>query len=171
MFIQREGPSIQLDWNKWIILPWNISKNSFQKTRQVCGGRLAIPERPLVSPQRRGGGRAAPRPLALSLQLVVRWQVIRADTGRDCRPSWSRVSGKSANDARDQIQGWRSLSRPWKMYSFTHRFRKIWICMQELDGPMTAPEKKWPGSRTLHKYVHKHVWGEMALLHLCWFMF
>lgn len=33
------------------------------------------------------GGRAAPRPLAVSRQLVVRQQVIRGDTGRDRRPS------------------------------------------------------------------------------------
>lgn len=70
MFLQREGLSIQPDWEmspleQTITFPWNIYKKSFQKHRQVCGGRLAISERPLVSPQRRAGGRAAPRPLAL----------------------------------------------------------------------------------------------------------
>lgn len=35
----------------------------------------------------RGGAGRAVRPLALSLQLVVRQQMIRAETGRDRRPS------------------------------------------------------------------------------------
>lgn len=77
MFLQREGLSIQPDWEmslleQTITFPWNIYKKSFQKNRQVCGGRLAISERPLVSPQRRAGGRAAPRPLALPPAVGLR---------------------------------------------------------------------------------------------------
>lgn len=37
-----------------------------------------------------------------------------------------RVAAASLSDARDQIKGWRSIFR---------------LCMQELDGPMTAPER------------------------------
>lgn len=105
MFIQREGISIQSDWEmspleQPTIFPWNIYKNSFQKNHQVCGGRLVISEGPRVSLQQRGGGgRAAPWPLALSLQLVVRRQMMREPTpGKIIDPPNQRFPGKSGND-------------------------------------------------------------------------